>query len=256
MEIITELLEKFQGRFATELGLDLKSGAAVRQQWFLAAVFFGARISGTLAARTFRTFMAAGVYSPEAILGQGWDNLVVLLDQGGYTRYDFKTATKLLKSMESLQAHYQGSLERLHAAAADPEDLERRLRELAPGIGPATVNIFLRELRGIWAKADPPLSPLAQAAAEHAGLMDRGLDPREAWRELQRHWQAQPAAGFDLADLEAALVRRAWNCGGIQMSRFKVNLTPRRNAAKERRKCLQIRRKKEILNTQDQKTKN
>ena len=118
--------------------------------------------------------MAAGVYSPEAVLGQGWDNLVVLLDQGGYTRYDFKTATKLLKIMESLQARYQGSLERLHAAAADPDDLERRLRELAPGIGPATVNIFLRELRGIWAKADPPLSPLAQAAAEHSGLMDSG----------------------------------------------------------------------------------
>ena len=207
MEIITEVLEKFPGRFATELGLDLKSGSGARQQWFLAAVFFGARLSGTLAARTFRTFMAAGVYSPEAILGQGWDNLVVLLDQGGYTRYDFKTATKLLKIMESLQARYQGSLERLHAAAADPDDLERLLTELAPGIGPATVNIFLRELRGIWAKADPPLSPLAQAAAEHSGLMDRGLDPREAWRELQRHWQAQPAAGFDLADLEAALVR-------------------------------------------------
>ncbi len=207
MEIIKELLEKYQGRFATELGLDLQTGHEARQQWFLAAVFFGARISGTLAARTFRTFMAAGIYSPEAILGQGWDNLVVLLDRGGYTRYDFKTATKLLKIMESLQARYQGSLERLHEAAADREDLERRLRELAPGIGPATVNIFLRELRGIWAKADPALSPLAQAAAEHSGLMNRGLDTRDARRELERHWQAQPAAGFDLADLEAALVR-------------------------------------------------
>ena len=207
MEIITELLEKFTGRFATELGLDLKSGPVERQQWFLAAVLFGARISGALAARTFRTFMAAGVYSPAAILSQGWDNLVVLLDQGGYTRYDFKTATKLLKIMESLQERYQGSLERLHEAAADQEDLERRLMELAPGIGPATVNIFLRELRGIWPKADPALSPLAQTAAEPSGLVPRGLEPWEALRELQRHWQAQPAPGFDFADLEAALVR-------------------------------------------------
>ena len=106
-----------------------------------------------------------------------------------------------------MQEHYQGSLERLHEAAADHEDLERRLMDLAPGIGPATVNIFLRELRGIWAKADPPLSPLAQAAAEHLGLLPRGLDPREALAELERHWQAQPAAGHDFADLEAALVR-------------------------------------------------
>ena len=189
------------------MGLDLKSGPEARQLWFLAAIFYGARISGVLAARTFRTFMAAGVHSPEAILAQGWDNLVALLDRGGYSRYDFKTATKLLKIMEALQTHYQGSLERLHEAAADEEDLERRLMELAPGIGPATVNIFLRELRGIWAKADPALSSLAQAAAEHSRLLPRGLDPRKAWHELQRHWQAQPAAGHDFADLEAALVR-------------------------------------------------
>lgn len=220
MEIIKELLQKFNGRFAGELGLDLKSGPEARQQWFLAAVFYGARLSGTLAARTFRTFQAAGVYTPEAILAQGWDNLVVLLDRGGYTRYDFKTATKLLKIMESLKERYQGSLERLHEAAADQEDLERRLMELAPGIGPATANIFLRELRGVWPKVDPMLSPLAQAAAEHSGLLPRGLNPPEALQELQRHWQAQPAAGHDLADLEAALVRL-----GLELrrsSKFKV----------------------------------
>jgi len=122
--------------------------------------------------------------------------------------------------MEALQAHYQGSLEHLHQAAADHEDLERRLMELAPGIGPATVNIFLRELRGVWSKAEPMLSLLAQAAAEHSGLLPRGLDPREALEELARRWQARPAAGYDFADLEAALVRL-----GLELrrsSKFKV----------------------------------
>lgn len=208
MKILSEILEKFKGRFAGELGLDLRSGPAARQKWFLAAIFYGARISGLLATRTYRVFAAAGVYGPEAVLAQGWDNLVVLLDQGGYARYDFKTATKLLKIMESLRDRYQGSLERLHEAAADEADLERRLMELAPGVGPATVNIFLRELRGVWAKADPTLSPLAQVAAEQSGLLDRGLSPREALRRLERHWQAQPVAGYDFADLEAALVRQ------------------------------------------------
>jgi endonuclease III len=220
MEAIVELLDKHQGRFAAELGLELKSGPAARQQWFLAAIFYGGRISGVLAARTFRVFAAAGVYTPEAILNQGWDNLVVLLDEGGYTRYDFKTATKLLKVMETLQKNYQGSLEQLHQAAADPEDLERRLMDLAPGIGPATVNIFLRELRGIWGKADPDLSPLAHTAAEHLKWVKPGLSPREALEQLRRRWQARPAPGRDFADLEAALVRL-----GLELrrsSRFKV----------------------------------
>jgi hypothetical protein len=207
MEALAKLLDEYQGRFAAALGLDLKSGPAARQQWFLAAIFYGGRISGVLAARTFRVFAAAGVYTPEAILAQGWDNLVMLLDEGGYTRYDFKTATKLLQVMESLQKHYQGSLEQLHAAAVDHQDLERRIMELASGLGPATVNIFLRELRGIWPKAEPELSLLAQTAAEHLKFLAPGLSPREALQHLQRHWQEQPVAGRDFADIEAALVR-------------------------------------------------
>ncbi|MGA7577306.1 MAG: hypothetical protein ACLQUW_06920 [Desulfobaccales bacterium] len=207
MEVMAALLTRFKGRFAAELGLKVSSGPEARQQWFLAAIFYGARISGVLAARTFRVFAAAGATSPEAILARGWEGLVALLDQGGYARYDYKTATKLLQVMASLKERYQGSLERLHEAAADPADLERRLMELAPGIGPATVNIFLRELRGIWVKAAPPLSPLAQAGAEEAGLAARGLSPREALEEIFRHWQAQPLPGYDFADLEAALVR-------------------------------------------------
>jgi endonuclease III len=207
MKTFSELLERYGGRFAAELGIDVKAGPRERQKWFLAAILFGARISGRLAARTYRVFMARKILTPEAILAQGWDGLVALLDEGGYARYDFKTATKLLKVMESLQRDYQGSLEGLHQASRDPGDLEARLQALAPGIGPGTVNIFLRELREVWFKAIPPLSSLAQAAAEQEGFLPTGLDPQEALERLAELWQVQPVAGYDLADLEAALVR-------------------------------------------------
>ena len=208
MEIFADLLGRLGGRFAGELGLDLKAGPVPRQKWFLAAILYGARISGALATRTYRVFAARDLYTPEAILAQGWDGLVGLLDEGGYARYDFKTATKLLRVMASLKEGYQGDLERLHGAAADFDDLEARLRALAPGLGPTTANIFLRELRGIWPKAEPPLSPLAQRAAEALGLLPPGLTPRQALPALQQKWRAQPVAGFEFADLEAALVRR------------------------------------------------
>jgi hypothetical protein len=207
MGTMVTLLDKYPGRFAAELGLDLKSGPSARQQWFLAAIFYGGRISGVLAARTCHVFAAAGVYTPEAILAQGWDNLVLLLDEGGYTRYDFKTATKLLRVMETLQNDYQGSLEGLHQISRDYEDLERRIRALAPGMGEATANIFLRELRGVWPKATPPLSPLAQTAATHLELLPPGISPPEALDALEAQWQAQPVPGHEFPDLEAALVR-------------------------------------------------
>lgn len=207
MEIISQVLRHFPGRFATELGIALKAGPAERQKWFLAAILYGARISGKLAARTYRVFADRDIYTPEAILKEGWDNLVVLLDAGGYARYDFKTATKLLKVMDSLTGQYQGSLEQLHAAAADNADLEQRLQDLASGIGPATVNIFLRELRGVWPKAQPDLSPLAQLAGEHLGLLPPNLSPAAALAALEKAWRRQSGAAHDFADLEAALVR-------------------------------------------------
>jgi endonuclease III len=207
MELLSQVLARLPGRFATELGIDVQAGPAARQKWFLAAVLYGARISGQLAARTYQVFAARGIYTPEAILAQGWDNLVALLDAGGYARYDFKTATKLLKIMASLEDQYQGSLERLHEVAADGPDLEQRLQKLAPGVGPTTANIFLRELRGVWAKANPPLSPLAQLAGEHLGLLPPGLSPGEALATLEAEWQQQPVPSHDFADLEAALVR-------------------------------------------------
>ena len=185
MGLISQILSHLPGRFATELGIAVKAGPQERQKWFLAAILYGARISGKLAARAYQVFASRGIYTPEAILGEGWDHLVTLLDAGGYARYDFKTATKLLAVMASLKEQYQGSLERLHEAAAAGPDLERRLQALAPGIGPATVNIFLRELRGVWAKATPPLSPLAQLAGEHLGLLTPGLSPAEAIVSLE-----------------------------------------------------------------------
>jgi len=207
MELLTQVLALLPGRFAAELDIDVKAGPEARQKWFLAAVLYGARISGKLAARAYQVFAARSIYTPEAVLEQGWDNLVALLDAGGYARYDFKTATKLLQIMASLKEQYQGSLERLHAVAADSSDLEARLQALAPGVGPATANIFLRELRGVWAKANPALSPLAQLAGEHLKLLPTGLSPEGALAALEAKWQERPVPPHDFADLEAALVR-------------------------------------------------
>jgi endonuclease III len=207
MSVITEVLARLPGKFSKELDIDVKAGAAERQKWFLAAILYGAPISGALATRTFRVFAERGVLTPQAILAQTWDNLVVILDEGGYTRYDFKTATKLLRVMEALQESYEGDLERLAADARDYHDMERRLCELAPGIGPTTVNIYLRELRGIWPQANPPLSPFAHLASEHLQLIALNLDPFASLAALQEKWDAESVAGGDFADLEAALVR-------------------------------------------------
>jgi endonuclease III len=220
-----ELVKKLGGRYARALGVDLAAqDTHERFKWFLAAMLYGARISESLATRTWHEFAARNVLTPERIVKTGWDGLVGILDDGGYVRYDYKTATKLLNVCNALIRDYGGSLDTLHGVASGPRDLEDRLKALGKGIGDTTVSIFLRELRGIWAKADPPLSPLALAAALALGYLRSGShDAGRALSRLRDVWttDGQPAAGF--ADFESALVRE-----GLRLR----HLAARRHAAK------------------------
>ena len=83
-------------------------------------------------------------------------------------RYDFSTATNLLRIMKELKETYE-DLEGLHRESSNPDDLERRLKEFS-GVGPVGVNIFLRELRGIWDRAEPKPSKMALKVAQRIGL--------------------------------------------------------------------------------------
>jgi len=153
--------------YSQELGLDLTKPED-RVRWFLASILFAKRISAEVAKRTFRQFEKEGLDTPEKMLAAGWDRLVEVLDSGGYVRYDFSTATNLLEIMRIL-TDTNGDLEEIHRGATGPRDLERRL-EAIKGVGPVGANIFLRELRGIWEKADPKPSDVAKKAARRLGL--------------------------------------------------------------------------------------
>ncbi len=209
-DVMRSLMESSGGSFSKGLGIVLRSskpGEIFR--WFLAAIFFGSRISEKLAAKTFQVFDREGVTSPHKILERGWDRLVQLLDQGGYTRYDFKTATKLLELAQALEEQYGGDLGRLHDAATDSQDVEKRLQSLAKGIGPVTTNIFLREMRGTWEKADPLPSNLCMVAARNLGLIPGNLVSNEKiLAELRDLWENNKLSGLDFTDFETALVRR------------------------------------------------
>lgn len=204
-----ELVRSYSGRYATALGIELAAAdSGERFKWFIAAILFGTRISELLATRTWREFAAHGLLDPQHMVDTGWDGLVAILDAGGYVRYDFKTATKLLAVCSALLHDYAGDLDRLHALANDSRDLETRLKALGKGIGDTTVAIFLRELRGIWSKAAPPLSPLALAAAQQLGYIRHGRHATgQALARLQQKWTSDGQAADDFADFEAALVR-------------------------------------------------
>jgi len=61
----------------------------------------------------------------------------------------------------------------LHKVAKNKQDLENRLINFY-GIGAITVNIFLRELRPFWRKANPePLTIVRKAAEKYKIDLDK-----------------------------------------------------------------------------------
>lgn len=157
MKDLQKRLKELSIPYSRELGIDVRTPAG-RTKWFLAAILFAAPIRAESAIKTYKVFEKNGVVTPKHILDTGWDGLVGLLDAGGYTRYDFKTADKLLEVMKNIVEGY-GSIDKLYAVATDSRDLETRIKSLGKGIGDSTVNIFLRELRPVWKKADPSVRP-------------------------------------------------------------------------------------------------
>lgn len=173
--------------YAEELRLDI----ADRSNWFgwfLSASLFAKPIAATTALRTASLLLRSGIRTPAAIEGAGWDGLVRLLDQGGYVRYDFSTADKLLGIAQTLR-----DPEVLRALAREPSypAVEKQLTRMV-GVGPKTVEIFLRELQGTW-QCSPPWSREARRAARRLGLSvpDRSLAPshrRRVENGLVRVW--------------------------------------------------------------------
>lgn len=207
--ILKTLIERVGGRFLVALGIDLSSQNPEEIfKWFLASVLFGTRISERIVIKTYKEFEKEGILSPAGILNTGWDGLVEILDRGGYVRYDFKTATKLLDLSTALTDNYSGNMNVLHSTASGPRDLEGRLKTLAKGIGDVTVNIFLREMRGIWGKAEPFPSDLVVMAATHMRIISaRSKDREKILAFLKKKWTDEDMEMKDFPDFEAALIR-------------------------------------------------
>jgi len=206
------LVRELGQRFSKKLGIDLETGKSFEIfKWFFASILFGARITEKIAANTYREFEKKNLLTPDNILKKGWDGLVEVLDEGGYVRYDFKTATKLLEVMEALEKRYSGDLNNLHEAASDPRDLEERLMGLGKGVGPVTINIFLRELRGIWEKADPmPQELVIEASRNLVFIKLAGKDEKEKaliLKQLKDVWRRSGIRKGSFINFEAALVR-------------------------------------------------
>lgn len=136
---------------AEDLGIDMaRGGERALFKWFLASFLFGKPVQQAVAERTYHTLVDTHkLDSPRKICRHSWQQLVDMLGEGHYVRYDESTAERLLLLCHKLNDEYGGKLGQLHAASEGPADLKRRLLDFK-GVGPKTLQIFMREAGQVW----------------------------------------------------------------------------------------------------------
>lgn len=113
--------------------------------WLLASFLFGKRIGQKIAAATWRALVEKhGRDTPRKLCNCTHAELVKILGEGGYVRYDESTADRLSLLCRRLLDEYGGSVAGILEASDSRADFERQLRRFK-GIGPVTVRIFMRE---------------------------------------------------------------------------------------------------------------
>ena len=136
---------------AADLGLHLRKGdEASLFKWFLASFLFGKRIQQDIARQTYEVIVEKhGRDTPRKLCNCSWQQLVDMLGEGNYTRYDESTAERLLEMCHKLNEEYGGKVGAIFEQSENRKELEKRLEQFK-GIGPKTVEIFLREAGDVW----------------------------------------------------------------------------------------------------------
>ncbi|MEU1282239.1 endonuclease [Streptomyces sp. NPDC005805] len=197
-EALRRLLSERGRTYAEEAGITLRDKPQPLYRLLVLVDLLSAPIRAEAAVDSARELSRAGMRSPRAMTESGWQERVDALGRGGYRRYDESTATRLGEAADLLLGAYGGDLRRLRERAGGDADALRELLREIPGLGPTGVEIFLREVQGVWPEAGPLLDGKALDGARRAGL------PGDADRLLT----AAPR-GTEPARLAAALVRTA-----------------------------------------------
>lgn len=136
---------------AAEFDLDPLSSDTDLFRWFLLCYLFGKPIQSGVAVTTWKLFIEEKLDTPWAIAEASEYELVRVLHQGGYTRYQHVTAHGLKVCMDRLIREYEGSLIYMLDSSLDEEEFSKRLQKLY-GVGPKIAEIFTRETEEAFAR--------------------------------------------------------------------------------------------------------
>ncbi|MEJ2032253.1 MAG: hypothetical protein P8Y63_04285 [Deltaproteobacteria bacterium] len=187
---VNALLADYGLTFADELKIRIESNTpSPLFRLLCASLLFSTRISAKIATAAARALAEQGWTTPEKMAAATWAERTRVLNRSGYARYDESTSRMLGETAELLLDRYGGDLRRLRDAAQRDPARERQLLMEFKGIGNVGVDIFFREVQGVWEELYPFADRKALLGAEQLGLPGdagelAGLIPRADYPRL------------------------------------------------------------------------
>ncbi len=135
---------------ASDLGIHLKrDDENALFKWFIASFLMGKRIQADIAAQAYRVIVEKHARDTVRKLSSCTHReLVSMLGEARYVRYDETTAARLLSLSKKMIDDYAGRILNIHVASEDRQAFEKRLSEFE-GVGPKTVEIFMRDAAAV-----------------------------------------------------------------------------------------------------------
>ncbi|MFE7123159.1 endonuclease [Streptomyces sp. NPDC057617] len=171
-ETVRKLLATHGRTYADQAHIHLRDTPQPLYQLLVLSCLLSARIRSDTAVASSRALSEAGFRDARRMADATWQERVDALGRGGYRRYDERTSAQLGAGAELLLDKYHGDLRRLRAEAGGNIDRLRSLLRQVPGLGPVGVDIFLREVQGVWPEVAPYLDKKALQGARRRGLPD------------------------------------------------------------------------------------
>jgi endonuclease III len=120
-------------------------------RWLVASFLMGKRIQTEIAANAYKIIVEKNqVDTPRKLANCTHRKLVAMLGEARYVRYDESTATRLRALASKINEEYSGKVGNIFEVSVNHPEVEKRLKEFA-GIGPKTVEIFMREAAKVFA---------------------------------------------------------------------------------------------------------
>lgn len=163
--VVDALIESQGLLFSEQMGAEIAIDTPQELfHWLVGTILLAARIDAGLAVQAGRALRTANLYKIDTLLGAERHEVIAVLRDNGYARYDTVTTDHIRAAAELVRDRHDGDLRALRDLEAG--GILAAVQEVK-GIGEVGAGIFAREVQLVWDPLYPRADgPALDAAAE------------------------------------------------------------------------------------------